>query len=72
VFEDEGTAAGWTGLHQHNITIDDEGRMLCRARNGDLRIIADPRVAPYSLPPLGIIPKVDGRRWLSFGYRRVR
>jgi SAM-dependent methyltransferase len=71
VFENEGTAAGWSGLHQHNLTKDDAGNMVCTGRAGETRTVADPRVQPWASPPLGIIPKIEGRRWLSFAYRRT-
>jgi SAM-dependent methyltransferase len=72
VFENEGTAAAWTGMHQHNITKDDAGRMVCTSRSGESRIAHDPEVEAYELDfPLAITPKVDGRRWLTFFYRKL-
>jgi len=70
VFENEGTAAAWTGLHQHNITDNAEGQMVVTPRDGEAQIVTDPRVEPYRLEfALAIVPKVE-RRWLTFFYRK--
>ena len=71
VFENEATAASWTGLHQHNISSDAHGSMVCTPKTGESRVLAHADVERYELGfPLAIVPRLEGRRWLTFFFRK--
>ncbi len=71
VFENEGDAADWTGLHQHNISISPGGEMTCCRRHERPRVMRHPRAERYTLDfQQAYFPETVGRAWLAFFYRK--